>query len=134
MAVGLGGVEHAVGARERLDQAVVLQVLVDIERVEVMGVESGEQHVDNDGDVDLLGTLVGQVAIGEALVLDALLDILVVVVEIEEVVVGAVPLVVVGDDGFQRGLFPFGLVAVVFLFLGKIFLNLLNVLVTLGWR
>ena len=49
---------------EGLDQAVVLEVLVDVERVEVHGVEAGEEHVDDDGDVDLLGAPVGQVAIG----------------------------------------------------------------------
>ena len=54
VAVGLGGVEHAVGAGEGLDQAVVLEVLVDVERVQVLGIEAGEQHVDDDGDVDLL--------------------------------------------------------------------------------
>ena len=59
VAVGLGGVEHAVGAGEGLDQAVVLEVLVDVERVEVLGVEAGEQHVHDDGDVDLLCALAG---------------------------------------------------------------------------
>ncbi len=54
VAVGLGVVEHAVGAGEGLNQAVVLEVLVHVERVEVLGVEAGEQHVDHDGDVDLL--------------------------------------------------------------------------------
>ena len=58
VAVGLGRVENAVGPGEGLDQAVVLEVLVDVERVEVHGVEAGEEHVDNDGDVDLLGALV----------------------------------------------------------------------------
>jgi hypothetical protein len=57
VAVGLGGVEHAVGAGEGLDEAVVLEVLVDVEGVEVFGVEAGEQHVHDDGDVDLLRAL-----------------------------------------------------------------------------
>ena len=61
VAVGLGGVEHAVGAGEGLDQAVVLEVLVHVERVQVLGVEAGEQHVHDDGDVDLLLALAGQV-------------------------------------------------------------------------
>ena len=99
VAVGLGRVENAVGAGEGLDQAVVLEVLVDVERVEVHGVEAGEEHVDDYGDVDLLGALVGQVAVGELLVLDALLDVLVVEVEVVDVVVRAVPVVVVGDYG-----------------------------------
>jgi hypothetical protein len=43
---------------------VVLEVLVDVERVEVLGVEAGEEHVDDDRDVDLLRALAGQVAVG----------------------------------------------------------------------
>ena len=82
-------VENAVGAGEGLDQAVVLEVLVDVERVEVLGVEAGEEHVDDDGDVELFLALAGQVAVGELLVLDALLDVLVVEVEVVDVVVRA---------------------------------------------
>ena len=76
VAVGLGVVEHAVGARERLDQAVVLEVLIDVEGVQVFGIEAGEQHVHDDDDVDLLG--VRQVAVRVLLVLDALLHVLIV--------------------------------------------------------
>jgi hypothetical protein len=36
VAVGLGRVQDPVGAGEGLDQAVVLEVLVDVERVEVL--------------------------------------------------------------------------------------------------
>jgi hypothetical protein len=97
VAVGLGVVEHAVGARERLNQAVVLEVLVHVQGVEVLGVEAGEQHVHDDGDVDLLG--VGQIGIRVLLILDALLHVLVVEVELADTVVGAVAGVVVGDDG-----------------------------------
>ena len=111
VAVGLGRVENAVGAGEGLDQAVVLEVLVDVERVEVLGVEAGEEHVDDDGDVDLFLALAGQVAIGELLILDALLDVLVVGVEVVDVVVRAILLVVVGDDGLERGLLALGVVA-----------------------
>ena len=64
VAVGLGVVEHAVGAGEGLDQAVVLEVLVDVERVQVFGIEAGEQHVHHDGDVDLLCALRGRSALG----------------------------------------------------------------------
>ena len=119
VAVGLGRVEDAVGAGEGLDQAVVLEVLVDVERVEVHGVEAGEEHVDDNGDVDLLLALAGQVAVGELLVLDALLDVLVVEVEVVDVVVRAVLLVVVGDDGLERGLLSLGVVLVVLLLLGR---------------
>ena len=45
VAVGLGRVENAVGAGEGLDQTMVLEVLVDVERVEELGVEACEEHV-----------------------------------------------------------------------------------------
>ena len=134
LAVGLGRVENAVGAGEGLDQAVVLEVLVDVERVEVHGVEAGEEHVDDDGDVDLLGALAGQVAVGELLILDALLDVLVIQVEVVDVVASAVLLVVVGDDGPERGLLALGIVLVVFLLLGEVLLDLPDVLVALRRR
>ena len=134
VAVGFGRVEDAVGAGESLDQAVVLEVLVDVERVEIHGVKASEEHVDDDGDVNLLLALVGQVTIGEPLVLDALLDVLVVEVEVVDVMVRAVLLVVVGDDGFERGFLALRVVLVVLLLLGEVLLDLLDVLVTLRWR
>ena len=112
----------------------VLQVLVDVERVEVLGVEAGEQHVHHDGDVDLFVALVGQVGIGELLILDALLHVLVVEVEFVDAVVGAEAGVVVGDDGLERLLLALGVLLVVVLFLRQVFLNLLHVLVALGGR
>ena len=54
VAVGLGVVQHPVGAGEGLDEAVIFQVLVNVERVQVLRVEAGEQHVHDDGNVDLL--------------------------------------------------------------------------------
>ena len=134
VAVGLGRVEDAVGAGEGLDQAVVLEVLVDVERVEVLGVEAREEHVDDNGDVDLFLALTGQVAIGELLILDALLDVLVVEVEVVDVVVRAIPLIVVGDDSLERGLLALGVVPVVLLLLGKVLLDLLDILVALRRR
>ena len=134
MTVGLGRVEDAVGAGEGLDQAVVLEVLVDVERVEIHGVEAGEEHVDDDGDVDLLGALGGQVAVGELLVLDALLDVLVVEIEVVDVVVRAIPLVVVGDDSLERGLLALRVLPIVLLLLRKVLLDLPNVRVALRGR
>ena len=110
----------------------VLEVLVDVQGVEVLRVEAGEQHVDDDGDVDLVR--VGQVAVGVLLVLDAVLHVLVVGIELAELVVGAVAGVVVGDDGLQRGLFVCRVLLVVGLFLRQVFLQLLDVAVALGWR
>ena len=40
VAVGLGRVEDAVGAGEGLNQAVMPEILVDVERVEELGVKS----------------------------------------------------------------------------------------------
>ena len=134
VAVGLGGVEHAVGAAEGLDQAVVLEVLVDVERVEVLAVEAGEEHVDDDGDVDLLAALLRQVGVGELLVLDALLDVLVVEVELVDAVVGAEARVVVGDDGLEGLLLALGVVLVVLLLLRQVFLDLLDVGADVGRR
>ncbi len=78
--------------------------------------------------------LLGQVGIGELLVFDALLDILVVEVELVDAVVGAEARVVVGDDGLERLLLAFGVVLVVFLFLRQVFLNLLHVGADIGGR
>ena len=105
------------------------EILVDVERVEELGVETGEEHVDDYGDVDLFLALTGQVAIGELLILDAPLDLLVVEVEVVDVVVRAIPLVVVGDDGLERGLLALGIVPVVLLLLGKVLLDLLDIFV-----
>ncbi|MDN3719461.1 hypothetical protein QW131_10165 [Roseibium salinum] len=46
-----------------------------------------------------------KVAVWELLILDALLDVLIVEVEVVDAVVRAVPLVVVGNDGLERLLF-----------------------------
>jgi hypothetical protein len=132
VAVGLGAVEHAVGAGEGLDQAVVLEVLVHIERVQELGIEAGEQHVHDDGDVDLLRR--GVVGIGPLLVFDALLHILVVEVELAEAVIGAVAGVVIGEDGLERGFLALGVHLVVRLLLRQVFLNLLHIRIALGGR
>ena len=115
IAVGLGAVEHAVGAGEGLDQAVVLELFIDINRVQVFGIEAGEQHVYDDGDIDLLR--VWQVGIGPLLILDALLHVLVVEIEVGYAVIGAVAGIEVREDGFEGCLFLLRLHFVVLLFL-----------------
>ena len=75
-----------------------------------------------------------QVGVGELLVLDALLDVLVVEVELVDAVVGAEAGVVVGDDGLEGLLLALGVVLVVLLFLRQVFLNLLHVGVAVGGR
>jgi len=68
------------------------------------------------------------------LILDALLDILVVVVELAEGVIRAEALVVVRDDGFEGLLLAFGVFFVVLLLLRQILLELLDVRVALCGR
>jgi len=72
--------------------------------------------------------------LGEFLVFDTLLDVLVVIVELVDCVVGVEPLVVVFDDAFEGFLFAVRVLLVVFLFLGQVLLNLLNVGVAFGRR
>ena len=132
VAVGLGVVEHAVGSGKRLNQTVVLQVLVHVQGVQVLGVEAGEQHVHDDDDVDLRA--VRKVAVRVLLVLDALLHVLIIEVESAHAVVGSIARVVVGDDAFEGFLLPVGFLLVVGSFLRQVFLYLLNILVALCGR
>ena len=128
----LGLVQHPVGSRKRLYQPVISQGFVHVQRVEEFGVEAGEQHVHHDHHVDFVRAR--QVAIGILLVLDALLHILIVTVEFVDGVVGAISLVVIGDDGVQRFLLFFGFDGVVDLLLRQVLLDLPHVLVALGGR
>lgn len=132
VSVGFGGVEDAVGAAEGLDEAMVAEGFVHVEGVEVFGVEAGEEHIDDDGDVDFFGAFSGEVGVGVLLVFDALLDIFVVGVEVVEGVVGLVGGVVVGDDLLEGGFFLVGLGGVVGLFLGEVFLELADIGVAIG--
>ena len=75
----LDGVEDAVRAGERLDEAVHLQVLVDPQGVERLGVEAGEEHVDDDEHIEALRR--GQRLAVHILALQAARHVLVVAVE-----------------------------------------------------
>ena len=88
----LDGVEDAVRARERLDEAVHLQVLVDPQRVERLGVEAGEEHVDDDEHIEALRC--GQRLAVHVLALHAARDVLVVAVE---------ALRIGGEGGLEHG-------------------------------
>ncbi len=93
VAVGFGAIEHAVGAGKSLNETVMLEVLVHVERVQELRVKAGEQHVHHDGDVDLLRG--GEIRIGPLLILDALLHVLVVEVELADAVIRAIAGIVV---------------------------------------
>jgi len=132
VAVGFDVVEHAVGARKRLNQAVVLEVLIDVEGVQIFGIEAGKQHIHHDDDIDLLR--VGQVLVGILLILDAFLHILIVKIELAHAVIAAVSGVVVGDDGLEGRLLFIRRLFVIGFFLRQVFLNLLHILVAFGGR
>ena len=130
VARGLRAVEDAVRPREGLDETVMPESLVYVEGVEVLGVEAREEHVDDDDEVHLL--LAAEVLDGVLLVLDALLEVLVVEVEVVDVVVAAIAGVVVRDDGREGGLLLLGLHGVVRLLRGEVLLDLADVGVPVG--
>lgn len=134
VAVGLGGVQDAIGSGKCLDETVVLEIFINVERVEIFGVEAGQKHIYDDGDVDLFRALFGEVVVGVLLVLDALLDVLIVGVELADEVIRAVAVVVVGDDGLEGFLLLVRFLLVVFEFLRQVFLELLDVGIALGGR
>ena len=107
----------------------VLQAFVHIEGVEVFGVEAGQEHVDDDGDVDLL--LPGHIL--SALPLDALLHVAVVAVKLLDTEVPAVGLSVNTDDTPEGFLLAQRVHLVVLPLLVKLFLYLHDVAVALGW-
>ena len=91
VAVGLHGVEDAVGSRVGLDEPVGPQVFVDEQRVQRRGIETGQEHVHDDHQIEFT-------------VLQPLRQILVVVAELvgAGVVAGAEHLVVVTDRTFEE--------------------------------
>ena len=91
IAEGFDGVEDTVGSRKGLDEAVLLEVLVDPEGIEGRSVEAGEEHVYDDEDVDLA-------------VFDAQGEVFVVVLEFvgRGVKSGVEGSVVVDDCGFEE--------------------------------
>src|SRR5689334_17086908 len=96
--MGLGGVENTIRARESLDETVVLKVLVNVERVQIFRVEAGEEHVHNDGNIDFLGAFARQIGVGELLVFNPLLDVLIIKIKLADGMIGAIAGVVVSDD------------------------------------
>ena len=54
IAEGLDLVQNTVGAGERLNQAVIFQILVHPEGIQRCRVKAGEEHIDHDQEVDLL--------------------------------------------------------------------------------
>ena len=76
----------------------VLEIFIDIERVQIFAVESGQQHIDDDGDIDFV--FVRIVFVGILVVFDAFLNILIVHIEFTDAVVGTVLVVVVFDNSF----------------------------------
>ncbi len=74
IAVGFDLVEDAIGTGKGLDEAVVFEVFVHVERVHLFGVEARQEHIDDEQNVHAVGVLKG---VFFAL-LDALGDVLVI--------------------------------------------------------
>lgn len=75
------------------------------------------------------------ITIGEALAFDAVLDVLIVGIELGYTAAGAIAAVVGGDDGFESSFFLVGRFFVVCFFLWQVFLKLFDIFVALGrWR
>lgn len=66
------------------------------------------------------------VAVRPLLVFDALLNVLVVGIELTQLVIGAIAGVVISDDAFQRLLFRLRIDLVVLAFLNEVFLQLFH--------
>ena len=76
----------------------VLEIFIDIERIQIFAVESGQQHIDDDGDVDFVFVRIIFVRI--LVVFDAFLNILIVHVKFTDAVVGVVLAVVIFNNSF----------------------------------
>jgi len=121
VAVGFAAVQHAVGAGKGLDQAMVPEVLIHIQRVQILGVKTGEQHVHHNRDVDLvvgcLGVGFAQILLRPLLIFDARLHILVVEIEVTEAVIGPVAAVVISENDLEGCLLAFGILLIIELLL-----------------
>jgi uncharacterized phage infection (PIP) family protein YhgE len=111
---------------------VPFQILIDIQCVEILGVESGQQHVDNDSDIDFV--LVRDVLIAVFLRFYSTLNILIIGIELRNRMIRAVLPIVIIDDPTQSGFLFVGIFLIVETLLGQILLNLLHVLVAFGRR
>ena len=107
----------------------VFEILVYVQRVEILGIETGEKHVNNNRDVDLLCCCI--VCIRPLLVLDTLLHVLIVEIELRDGVVGAVAVIVFNKNCFERCLLLLGLDLIVLPFLLEVLSKLFNVLLTI---
>ena len=86
-------VEHSVGTAEGLQESVIFQVLIHIERVELLGIKACEEHSDNKKKVERLhiGTLL----------LHAQVDVVIIGTEVVGREVGVEHAVVVVHDSLQ---------------------------------
>lgn len=87
------------------------QILIDIQCVEILGVESGQQHVDNDSDIDLV--LMRDVPVAIFLRFDSALNILIIGIELRNRVIRAVLPIVIVDNPPQSGFFLVGVFLIV---------------------
>ena len=110
----------------------VFQILIDIQRVQILRIKACQQHIHHNRNVYLV--LVSVIFVAILLVLDALLHILIVCIKLIHGMVGAELLVVIGNNSHQRGFLLVWFLLIVFLFLWQILLNLHDVAVAFGGR
>ena len=108
------------------------QILIDIQRIQIFGIESGQQHIDDDGNIDLI--LMRNIFIAVLLRLDTTLNILIIGIEFRNRMIRPVLLIVIVDNPTQRGFLFAGIFLVIETLLGQILLYLLHILVAFGRR
>ena len=111
----------------------ILQVFVHIQSVQIFGVETGQQHIHHNGNVNFVFMRI--ICVGIFLVFNPLLYVLIIPIKIVDVMAGSILLVIFFDNPHQCLFLFVRLFFIVFFFLGKILLNLLNILISFcRWR
>ena len=110
----------------------VFQILVHIQRVQILGVKTSQQHIHYNGYVNLV--LVSVILVAVLLVFDALLDILIIRIEFIHAMIRAILPVILVYDRLKGLLLLVRINFIVHSLLIQVLLNLHNVLVALGRR
>ena len=91
------------------------QFFIYIQRVEELRVESGQQHIDHNGDIYFVGMWIIFITI--LLIFDTLLYVLIVRVKLFNDIISAILLVIISNNLLQCLFFAIGFLLVVYLFL-----------------
>ena len=110
----------------------ILQVLIHIERIQILGVKARQQHIHHNCNIYLI--FMGIVLIGVLLALDAFLHILIIGIKLSYRMVCAILLVIIINDSHECSLFQIRLFLIVYALLLQILLNLHDVPIPFSWR